>query len=129
MRKLLFGILFMSVAFGSNMALAAGWPTSVVGTWSVLGNQSPGLLQITFEFNTGGCGPISGTIYGNNIQGFYCPSSGRIHFLRKLSGTNVTFQAWTGNLSQVGPTLHMGGVFSDVLDSPLGEYNFQATKQ
>ncbi len=120
------GMLFTSVAFGSNIALADGWPASVAGTWSVLGNQSSGLLVITSQGGTGNCRPIAGTIYGNSIQGFYCPFSGRIHFLRKLPGTNTTFQVWAGNLSQLGTPLHTGGVFSSDLDT-FGEYNWQAS--
>ena len=44
---------------------------------------------------------ISGTkcSFGNPMQsGFYCPQSGRIHFLRTLNG--ATTQDYTGNLSQ-----------------------------
>jgi hypothetical protein len=131
MRKLLFGVLFASMAFGANSASADGWPSSVVGAWDVLGNHFPGTLNITSQANTGQCRGITGTIYGQSIQGFYCPSSGRIHFLRKLPGTNTTFQVWAGNLSQAATGCMacvnlMGGVFSSDLDG-FGEYNWEAS--
>jgi hypothetical protein len=116
----------------ATAASADGWPPSVVGSWSVLGNQSLGTLSITSQAPSGQCRKILGTIYGNPIEGFYCPFSGRIHFVRKDNVTNDTSQAWTGNLSQAiaGQPLRMGGVFSSVGPGggSLGEYNFHATK-
>ena len=125
MKKLLFGVLFASMGFGANIAMADGWPVSVVGNWSVLANQSAGTLSITSQGATGNCRSITGTILGNPIVGFYCPFSGRIHFLRNSGAT--TFQDYTGNLSQVGTVLHMGGIFASDLNT-FGEYNFSATK-
>lgn len=127
MKKLLFGTLFASMAFGANMASAQNYPGSVVGNWSVLGNQSPGTLNITSQGSSGNCRPITGFIYGNNpIQGFYCPVTGRIQFLRKFPPSNVVGQVWTGNLSNVGSLLHMGGAVSSPVAVPFGEFNFQA---
>ncbi len=125
MKKLLFSVLFASMGFGANTALADGWPLSVLGNWSVLANQSAGTLSITSQGSIGDCRPITGTIFGNSIVGFYCPFSGRIHFLRN-SGT-TTFQDYTGNVSQAGLTLHMGGIFASDLGS-FGEYSFSGTK-
>jgi hypothetical protein len=76
MKKLLFGVLFASMGFGANIAMADGWPVSVVGTWSVLANQSAGTLSITSQGATGNCRSITGTILGKPIVGFYCPFSG-----------------------------------------------------
>lgn len=126
MKKLLFGMLFAPMAFGTNIALADGWPVSVLGNWSVLANQSPGILSITSQGAVGNCRAITGTIFGGNpIAGFYCPFSGRIHFLRNSAG--ATFQDYTGNVSQTGLTLHMGGTFASDLGS-FGEYSFQGSK-
>lgn len=132
MKKLLFGMLFATIAFGTNTAFADGWPPSVVGSWSVLAATTTFTLNITSQGATGDCQSIAGNIIsGQTIAGFYCPHSGRIHFL--LSTPGGAYQDYDANLSQVGPTLHMGGVFGS--DFPyvgqnnfLGQYNFQASK-
>ncbi|MBD2515318.1 hypothetical protein H6G93_09900 [Nostoc sp. FACHB-973] len=115
-----------------NSAYADGWPASVAGTWSVVGNQSVGSLVINQPSSTLNCKPISGTIFGTTaIEGFYCPSSGRIAFVRK-SSNNFPYQYYQGNLSQTGSTLRIGGSFSAFLSNgsggSLGEYNFSASK-
>jgi hypothetical protein len=125
MKKLFFGMLFTSMAFATNIALADGWPLSVLGSWSVLANQSSGTLSITSQ-GTGNCQKITGTIFGNAMVGFYCPFSGRIHFLRNNS-SGITIQDYTANLSQNVSPLRMGGTFASDLGA-FGEYNFQASK-
>jgi len=137
MKKLLLGSLFAPMAFGPHIALADGWPVSVVGTWASLADETVGTIQITSQLNPNLlCRSITGfytdqTSGGpNTIQGFYCPFSGRIHFLRFIHGTRITFQAWSGNLSRVGVNpkqISMGGTFSSDLNS-FGEYGWQATK-
>ncbi|MFN6528546.1 hypothetical protein [Nostoc sp. ChiSLP03a] len=116
---------------GVSSAYADGWPTSVAGTWSVVGNQSSGSLVITQPASALNCKPISGSIFGNAIEGFYCPSSGRIAFVRK-SSSNFPYQYYQGNLSQTDSTLRIGGSFSAFLSNgiggSLGEYNFSASK-
>ncbi|HEY8033933.1 MAG TPA: hypothetical protein VIF02_16565 [Methylocella sp.] len=124
MKKLLFVALFASMGLGATTAMADGWPLSVLGNWSVVANQSAGTLSITSQ-GLGDCQPIKGTIFGNSIVGFYCPHSGRIHFLRNNGAT--TIQDYTANVSQAGPTLRMGGVFDSDLGA-FGEYNFSGTK-
>jgi hypothetical protein len=124
--------LIIATALAAPLAHADSYPASVLGSWAVTGNQSAGTLSITTQAlpTTGKCPAIGGTIYGAPIQGFYCPGSGRIHFVRKLAN-NTTIQAWTGQLSDSGPVLRMGGVFSSVdvfYGGNLGEYNFQAQK-
>ena len=118
----------------ASPCMAYTWPPSVVGTWDIQANQSPGTLVITAQGQGGSCVAISGTIYQTNvIEGFYCPESGRISFLRKTKG-NVTFQVFTGNLSVQAPGNHLwiGGTFA-VERSPLGgdfgEYSFLARKE
>ena len=121
-------VFFGSLLWGSA-AYADGWPTTVQGNWSVVGNQATGTLSITQPSSSLNCKPISGSIYGNSIQGFYCPASGRIGFARLLS-SGVPFQYYQGNLSQTGNTLRIGGNFAVFNSSggSLGEYNFSATK-
>lgn len=125
MKKQLFGAVFASMAYGANTAMADGWPASVLGNWSVLANQSTGTLSITIQGATGDCQNIAGTIFGDTMVGFYCPLSGRIHFLRNTGAT--TIQDYTADLSFAGSPLHMGGTFASDLGG-FGEYNFQALK-
>lgn len=129
-------ILFATVAslMFAGPASAGDWPRSVVGTWDIQANQSAGTLQITSQGRGEGCVPIAGAIYNANVvEGFYCRISGRISFLRKTTG-NVSFQVYTGNLSQQIPglPLWMGGTFTSEdygLGGELGEYSFFAKKR
>lgn len=113
----------------AGAALADGWPVSVVGNWTAEANQTVGLLQIVTQSDVGLCRPITGAIFGDPIQGFYCPFSGRVSFLRKLASTNATIQVYSGNLSQqiAGQPLRIGGSFSS-MGGGFGEYNFRAIK-
>ena len=117
--------------FWAGVARADGWPASIAGTWSIVGNQTPGTLVINQPSSSLNCKPITGTIYGTSrIQAFYCPFSGRISFARILNG--VAIQHYQGNLSQAisGLPLRLGGTFSVINStggSP-GEYNFSGTK-
>ncbi|WP_392534377.1 hypothetical protein [Nostoc sp. C117] len=119
-------LVVLSPLMFSQHALADGWPTSVVGTWNVTANQTSGQLVITFQDTTGQCRKILGTIFGNSIVGFYCPSSGRIHFLRKDS-SGFTIQDYSANLSQAGTKNYISGVFDSDLGS-FGEYSFFGSK-
>ncbi len=117
-------------ALVTPLAHADTYPTSVVGEWSITGNLTTGKLNITSQATTGRCRAITGTVYEHTIQGFYCPNTGRIHFLRKLND-NTTIQSWTGQLSDRAPVLRMAGGFSSVdvfYGGNLGEYNFHAQK-
>jgi hypothetical protein len=117
----------------SQAAVADPWPQSVVGTWNVHANQHTLTLRISSQGTTGNCRAIYGTLQNvgesthSNVEGFYCPCSGRISFLRKDPTNNDTFQTWTGNLSDPGLTIYMAGTFT----SPSfnrGEYDFFAQK-
>ncbi len=123
----------IAIGFGSlllgNPAYADGWPTSVAGNWSIVANQSAGTLTITQPASTLNCRPITGSIFGNPIEGFYCPSSGRIAFSRKIN--NIAAQYYQGNFSQAGAITRIGGNYSSVNSSiggPIGEYSFYGTK-
>ena len=130
-------LLLLSL-FSAGVARADGWPASVAGTWSVIGNQSPGTLSMTRFPGLAGsqCKPIRGTIYTtDNVEGFYCPNSGRISFVRYVGTSTNPRQFWSGNLSQTGQTLRIGGLVAVVVHDntqgtvggSLGEYNFQAS--
>jgi hypothetical protein len=84
---------------------------------------------------TAPCKPITGTLNNlpsggaSNIQGFYCPATGRVGFVRKEVVSNDTFQSYSANVSDTGTTLRMAGVFAELnLAGHLGEYNFAVTK-
>lgn len=128
MKRMIFGLLYAAAAISANVALAAP-PLSAVGQWSVIGNQSAGTLVINSQGGAGTCRRIVGTIYGNPIEGFYCPATGRIHFVRK-NNANDTYQSWTGNVGDDGPVDRMGGTFvvSSIGGGSFGEYNFQASR-
>src|SRR5689334_6339216 len=136
MRKYLSLSIFAAcaaVGLGSGSAHANGWPASVVGGWNVQANQSALVLRISSQAAGSGCVAITSTIaaggQSNNIQGFYCPLSGRVSFLRKNVQTNDTFQTYVGNLSMAGAKNYIGGTFlQEDTSGSLGEYSFQASK-
>ncbi|MCI0465742.1 MAG: hypothetical protein L0Y57_01860 [Beijerinckiaceae bacterium] len=121
------GPLLALLMSGPVPALAANWPSSAVGNWTILANNLLGSLQIASQGASGDCKAITGTVFGSPIKGFYCPLSGRISFLRKNAGTNDTFQVYTGSLSSPGTAIRMGGVFAN-FSGLLGEFNFSASK-
>lgn len=128
--KRLLSALIITLTLGAQTAKADGWPSSVVGAWNVRGNQWTGVLTITSQATTGLCRFISGHLSANPIEGFYCPYSGRLSFVAKLPANNFTYQTWSGNLSQTGSFVYIGGSFAAVTaagGSP-GEYNFSAYK-
>ena len=129
--------LFLSVSANA----ASVWPPSVVGNWNMTANNFELKLSITKQGGVGSCKRIVGTLVNTNntgqsdIEGFYCPASGRINFLREDTKNRRTFQVYSGNLSVPGGASNtggstgtcMGGVFSpDVASGTLGEYDFFA---
>jgi hypothetical protein len=125
------GLIVLSPIVFSQAAFADGWPTSVVGKWSVNANNTTGILQINSQSTTGNCRTISGYIFGDQIvRGFYCPYSGRINFLLNgigsLYGDDGLYQVYSGNLSQNGSSLTIGGSYTDY-NNP-GEYSFFGSK-
>ena len=131
--RLLFSATLLSVPLSLAPAHAATWPASVVGSWRGVANQTPIRLDITSQDPAGKCKAIKGTMNNepsggaSNIQGFYCPESGRITFARKDTSSNDTFQFYSGNLSDAGEVLRIGGIFAEInMPEHMGEYNFCA---
>jgi hypothetical protein len=127
------GIAAAALCVAAAPAMAASqWPASVVGTWSATANQSTLSISIASQGSAGECKSIGGTIVdqqsggSSTLQGFYCPGSGRIQFLR--SNGSTVFQVFTANLAFTGDTLNMGGTFAQDLSPYLGEYSFFAQK-
>lgn len=117
------GLASLSPIVFSQAAFADGWPTSVVGNWSVNADNYTGILSITNQATTGNCRRISGTIFGESSTGFYCPYSGRINFIRKHSNFD---QVYSANISENGSPVRISGLFTDY-DQP-GEYSFFGSK-
>ena len=99
--------LAMVVVFSA--LAAASRPSSILGTWMGVANQTTvQLVIITQGTVTAPCKPITGTLNNlpsggaSNIQGFYCPATGRFSFVRKDITTNDTFQSYSGNVSNTG---------------------------
>jgi len=114
----------------------ANWPTSVVGKWRGFANQSAIELVIANQGTIGVCKAITGTLMNippsgqSKIQGFYCPDTGRMSFVRKDIHTNDTFQSYSASASDVGPELRVSGTFAELnMAGHLGEYNFAVEKK
>ncbi len=133
-------IIEFAVAAAASLAataVSAAPPHNLQGTtWTLLVNRDTEPLAITSQPGPGPsgyatCPPILGTIGAASIRGWYCPYSGRIHFLRYDLNTGVTAAVFTGNVSDAknnNPRLYMGGSVT-VVDRALGrlgEYNFAA---
>ncbi len=115
-------------------AMAAQYPASVVGgpwTWSA--NQSNVVVTITSQTGSGVCQQILGTMQAAgtsnvaDLQGYYCPSTGRISMLRKDHPSQATYQVWSGQLDAT-PTLsqaYAGGTFLSIGTGFFaGEFDF-----
>jgi hypothetical protein len=131
-------LAFVATFLWAGTASAAR-PTSVARTtWTLQTNLEFTTLFITTQSGPGApgaanCRGINGHFENVDIkiQGWYCPATGRIHFVHKNLTTGDTVRVFTGNVSDnvVGQPLSMAGTMT-VLISPfgdLGEYNFSAT--
>jgi hypothetical protein len=114
----------------------ASWPSSIVGTWHGFGNQTALKLVVSSQGTTGTCRAITGTLSNvpsggdSHIQGFYCPNTGRVSFVRKDIKTNDAFQSYSACLADAGNELRMGGSFAELnMVGHLGEYSFSAEKK
>ena len=134
-----FRLAIAAAALLAAGAASAERPANLAGTtWTLQTNRDAVQLVITTQGGAGApgaatCRHINGDI-GNvaHIRGWYCPSTGRIHFQHKNLGTGNAVRIFTGNVSDdvIGQTLYMAGTMT-VLDAAfgdLGEYNFSATR-
>ena len=118
----------------AGAAFAAHVPV-VTGTWAAQANQTTGSLVMTQFISARTCKPVTGTIFGNPIEGFYCPSVGRLVFARKTSGSGSTpFQFYEAHVSRDGAIDRIGGSFAVWNFSGGGlanegvDFNFSATR-
>ena len=134
----------LSIAVAAAALLAASpasaeRPANLGGTtWTLQTNRESVQLVITSQAGPGApgaetCRHINGDI-GNvaHIQGWYCPSTGRIHFVHKNLDSANAVRVFTGNVSDdvIGQTLYMSGTMTvlAIAFGDLGEYNFSATR-
>lgn len=135
------------VAALATTTASAARPDNIANTtWTMQVNREVQQLTITTQGGPGApgaatCRWINGEL-GNpalppviTIRGWYCPSTGRIHFLHKNLNNDNTVRVFTGHVSDIADdpldaTLYMSGTMAveDPVFGDLGEYNFSATK-
>jgi hypothetical protein len=124
-------VLTATVTLCAGNAVAAA-PTTVVGTWSLLTNQSFGQLIVTNQGVLGICKVILGSVNGADMNGWYCPATGRIHFYHKNAVTHLPIKIYDGYVADriSGSPDRIGGTYvSDYAPiQPYGEYPFSAMK-
>jgi hypothetical protein len=113
-------------------------PANLAGTtWTLQTNRESVPLVINTQGGPGApgaatCRTINGII-GNvaPIRGWYCPSTGRIHFVHQNLDSGDAVRVFTGSVSDdvIGQPLDMAGTMTVLLSAfgDLGEYNFSAT--
>lgn len=138
--KSIFSIAVATALFVLAGSASAERPANLGGTtWTLQTNRDAVQLVITSQAGPGApgaetCRHINGDI-GNvaHIQGWYCPSTGRIHFVHKNLGSGNAVRVFTGNVSDdvIGQPLYMSGTMTvlAIAFGDLGEYNFAATRQ
>lgn len=132
-----------SLPIALSMALAAltaappaiaAPPESVRGVWDILTNNGYTTLDISAQGGAGApgaseCRHINGFIDIAEIRGFYCPRSGRIHFIHYNYTTDVPVRTFTGAVSvDEGGAMHMAGTYNvlAIAFGNLGEHPFSA---
>ena len=132
-----FGTLALALALQWYAGTAvADPPANVVGTWTIQVNQDVEEFIIQSQGAPGTCKRILGYINVSAeppLIGFYCPSTGRIHFLHNNASTKATVRTFTGNVSDSveGVPDKMAGTVAIINSAfgALGERNFSATRE
>jgi len=134
----------ITFAAAAATLLAAGTafaarPANLAGTtWTLQTNRDAVQLVINTQSGPGApgaatCRIINGVLGSNDItiRGFYCPATGRIHFVHRNLDSGDAVRVFTGNVSDdaLGQTLYMAGTMTVLISAlgDLGEYNFSAT--
>lgn len=134
-------LLVSAAAFLFAGGAAAERPANLAGTtWTLQTNRDTGQLVINTQGGSGAPGAaVCRSIDGNlstapdiKVRGWYCPSTGRIHFVHRNLSSGKAVRVFTGNVSDevIGQPLSMAGTMT-VLDAAfgdLGEYNFSAVE-
>ena len=123
-------------ALGFAASASAAPPESVRGVWSILTSSGYATLDIAAQGGPGApgaseCRHINGTINIADIRGWYCPSSGRIHFIHYNFTTDVPVRTFTGSVAvdETG-AMHMAGTYTvlAIAFGDLGEHPFSANR-
>lgn len=131
--------LAAAAVFASGNALALR-PDNLNGTtWTVQVNRETVQLVIDTQGGPGAPGAATcRTINGHfnisapeiAIRGWYCPSTGRIHFVHFNLNSQVPVRVFTGHVSDkvIGQPLYMAGSMTVLMTAfgDYGEYNFSA---
>jgi hypothetical protein len=138
--KSIFALTIAAALLVPTAALAAR-PANVANTtWTLQVNNDTAQLFIDTQGGSGApgakiCRHIKGDINGiAGIRGWYCPSTGRIHFVHtNADNEDFVVRVFTGNVSDLveGEPLQMAGTVTVLISAfgNLGEYNFSATSQ
>jgi hypothetical protein len=138
--KSIFALTFAAALLVPYTAFAARPANIARTTWTLQVNNDVAQLFIDTQGGAGApgasiCRHIRGSLNGiAGIRGWYCPSTGRIHFVH-TNADNVDFvvRVFTGSVSDTvnGGPLHMAGTATVLISAfgDLGEYNFSATTQ
>jgi hypothetical protein len=131
-----------AIALAASLAAgnaSAERPDNLAGTaWTLQTNRDAVPLVITMQGGPAApgaqsCRPIDGDI-GTvaHIRGWYCPPTGRIHFVQRDLGSSDAVRVFSGNVSDdvPGQPLYMAGTMTVLFSAfgDLGEYNFSAVK-
>ena len=125
-----------AVTLAGNAAHASNYPTKLApASWYGVANNSDVVINISGQGAAVPCGAIIGTM-GNKgapadstIQGSYCPTTGKLTFLRKSKANGLAFQSYVGYMAQADGVHapHMGGMFTEMVNpNALGDYGFEA---
>jgi hypothetical protein len=117
---------------------SAARPANIGGsTWVLQTNLGIVPLVITSQGGAGAPGAATcRNIYGdlgevNNISGWYCPSTGRIHFVHRNLNSHNAVRIYFGNVNgdALGQPISIDGVMTVLVSElgDLGEYSFTAT--
>jgi hypothetical protein len=117
---------------------SAARPDSIGNTtWTLQTNLGLVQLAITNQGNSGApgattCRVIDGKMdIDTDIDGWYCPSNGRIHFIHKNQDTGYPVRVFFGLVAgdALGAPVSMDGVLTVLVPGfgDLGVYNFNAT--
>jgi hypothetical protein len=128
-----------AVAAALTVGTASAARPDTVGqtTWSLQTNLAPVQLDITNQGDANApgaatCRVINGKInIVTDIDGWYCPSNGRIHFIHKNQDTGYPVRVFFGLVAgdALGVPVSMDGVMTVLIPEfgDLGDYNFTAT--
>jgi hypothetical protein len=112
-----------------NLALSqSANPNNIIGRWTVVGDINP--TTTTLNITQSANGTISGTIFGNPLQGVYIPSSRRIVFVRIVNGVPVQFyQGWlSANGLRLAGQINIWNSSGGSITTGTVDFNFSATK-